>query len=65
MAYELFVRPKVPEIFVGRAAALDQLVSEVRGGARGFPDMPVVGAEGTIHSFPRLGGLHHRCEVAA
>jgi restriction system protein len=41
MADELFAPPKLPEIFVGRAAQLDWLASEVRG-ARGFPDMPIV-----------------------
>jgi hypothetical protein len=42
MADELFAAPKMPEIFVGRAAELDRLASEVRGGARGFPEMPIV-----------------------
>src|ERR1700733_8688875 len=42
MANELFAPPKPPENFVGRKAELDRLASEVRGGARGFPDMPIV-----------------------
>lgn len=42
MADELFAPLKMPETFVGRTAELDWLASEVRGGARGFPDMPIV-----------------------
>ena len=42
MPDELFSPPKMPETFAGRIAELDRLASEVRGGARGFPDMPIV-----------------------
>jgi restriction system protein len=42
MPDELFAPPKIPHIFVGRRAELDWLESEVHGGARGFPDMPIV-----------------------
>jgi restriction system protein len=42
MADELFSPPKLPETFVGRKTELDRLASEFRGGARGFPDMPIV-----------------------
>ena len=42
MADEFFAPPKLPETFAGRKAELDRLVSEVRGSARGFPDMPIV-----------------------
>jgi restriction system protein len=42
MADGLFAPPKMIVTFVGRAAELDWLASEVRGGARGIPDMPIV-----------------------
>jgi tetraacyldisaccharide-1-P 4'-kinase len=42
MPDELFALPKMSETFVGRRTELNWLESEIRGGARGFPDRPIV-----------------------